>query len=375
MSQHNQSVEAVLAALQPSLDDTVYLFVSSATPLPQIEPFAMVREDQHFSYVVSEQQALQADLHGDYRCQRLELGVDTALALVGLIARVAAELALHDISVNPIAGQRRDHLFVPVNRANDALKVLNDVAERARLVVARREAGRGQRVQPVRDDIWVVDGPSVQFFGMPYPTRMTLIRLADGGLFVHSPIALDEPLAEEIVGLGAPRYLVAPNRLHHLFVAEWAARFPNARIYAAPGMASKLTGLEVAALDSSEPPPWRDEIDQLTFSGSPLMQEVVFLHRASRTLIVADLIENFDPATLTLGQRLLGRLAGVLAPRGSMPRDWRLSFIGRGRRIARECALAILAWQPEAVLMAHGRVVTVGATPFLRQALKPFVPA
>jgi hypothetical protein len=374
MEQHNQRLDEVLAQLDPRLDDTEYVFVSCSTPLTEVAPFAMVREGDRFSYVVSARDAAQAGLQGSYPCQRLELGVDTELSLVGFIARIGAELALHGIPVNPIAGHRRDHLLVPVERANDALKVLGDVAARARLYIARTAAGSAARVQPVSDGIWVVDGPVLPFFGMPYPTRMTLVRLRDGALFVHSPVALDEPLAAAVVALGEPRYLIAPNRLHHRYVADWARRFPSARVYAAPGMQSKLAGIDAQPLDA-EAPPWHAEIDQLTFRGSPLMQEVVFLHRASRTLIVADLIENFDPATLSAPQRLLARLIGILAPRGSMPRDWRVSFIGSGRRIARDCALAILAWHPQAVLMAHGQPVTVGAQPFLEQALRPFVPA
>jgi hypothetical protein len=374
MSQHNRSLDDVLARLEPALCEDVYVFVSCATELTQCEPFAMVREDGRFSYVVSAAEAERNGLEGEFRSRRLELGLDTELALVGLLARISAELALHGIPVNPIAGARRDHLFVPIERANKALEVLEEVAARARLAVSRSAARDAARLQQVNDAIWVADGPIVRFFGMPYPTRMTLIRLTDGSLFVHSPIALDEPLGAAVAALGPPRYLIAPNRLHHLFVTDWVLRFPTARVYAAPGLEAKLHGLAIEPLDVREPP-WHAEIDQLTFRGSPLMQEVVFLHRASRTLVVADLIENFDPATLTTPQRWLARLTGILAPRGSMPRDWRLSFVGRGRQLARECALKILAWQPEAVLMAHGCPVTAGARPFLEQALKPFVPA
>jgi hypothetical protein len=374
MMQHNRSLDDVLARLEPALCEDVYVFVSCAAELTQCEPFAMVREDGRFSYVVSAADAERIGLDGEFRCRRLELGVDTELALVGLLARITAELALHGIPVNPIAGARRDHLFVPIERANEAFEVLEEVAARARLSLSRAAASDTARLQQVNDAIWVADGPTVRFFGMPYPTRTTLIRLADGSLFVHSPIALDEPLRAAVAALGEPRYLIAPNRLHHLFVTDWMRRFPAARVYAAPGLEAKLRGLAIEPLDVREPP-WHAEIDQLTFRGSPLMQEVVFLHRASRTLVVADLIENFDPATLTTPQRWLAQLTGILAPRGSMPRDWRLSFVGRGRRIGRDCALQILAWQPEAVLMAHGRPVMAGARPFLEQALKPFVPA
>jgi hypothetical protein len=48
----------------------------------------------------------------------------------------------------------------------------------------------------IERDIWVADGASVLFFGFPYPTRMTVVRLADGSLWVCSPIALSHAMVQ-----------------------------------------------------------------------------------------------------------------------------------------------------------------------------------
>ncbi|KAK0358279.1 hypothetical protein LTR94_036056, partial [Friedmanniomyces endolithicus] len=91
---------------------------------------------------------------------------------------------------------------------------------------------------------------------------MAVIRLAGGDLFVWSPVALTEGLRAEVDALGEVRHLVAPNALHHLFVAEWKAAWPAARIYAAPGLQQKRDDLEIDhELDGAALHIWSKEID------------------------------------------------------------------------------------------------------------------
>ncbi|MDF4951923.1 DUF4336 domain-containing protein, partial [Vibrio parahaemolyticus] len=80
-------------------------------------------------------------------------------------------------------------------------------------------------------EIWIFDGDPVQFLGLPYTTRMTIVRLSDGGLWVHSPIQLSNSIKEQINNLGQVKYLIAPNHLHHLFLSEWVFAYPSAEIY------------------------------------------------------------------------------------------------------------------------------------------------
>src|SRR3546814_2721760 len=73
---------------------------------------------------------------------------------------------------------------------------------------------------------------------IPFPTRMTVVRLAGGRLWVHSPIAPDTVLFEAIDALGDVAWLVAPNSLHYWYVTDWQRRYPVARTLAVPGLAA-----------------------------------------------------------------------------------------------------------------------------------------
>ena len=140
--------------------------------------------------------------------------------------------------------------------------------------------------------IWTADGPSVPFFTFPYPTRMALIRLSDGGLFAWSPIALSAALKGHVDALGPVRYLVSPNRLHHLFLHEWKLAYPQARLYASPGLRKKRKDLAFDGELGEKPEPgWAVDVDQVPVHGS-FLTEVEFFHRASRTAIFTDLLQN-----------------------------------------------------------------------------------
>ncbi|HZW50689.1 MAG TPA: DUF4336 domain-containing protein, partial [Rudaea sp.] len=82
--------------------------------------------------------------------------------------------------------------------------------------------------------LYVAEGPIVSFFGFPYPTRMAVARLADGNVWVWSPVALTPELADAVNAIGPVRHIVSPNKLHHLFLHEWVEHWPDARLYAPP---------------------------------------------------------------------------------------------------------------------------------------------
>jgi hypothetical protein len=103
--------------------------------------------------------------------------------------------------------------------------------------------------------LYVADGSTVSFFGFPYPTRMAVARLLDGNVWVWSPIALTPELVDEVQSIGPVRCIVSPNKLHHLFLQEWADRWPAALLYAPPGLARKKTALHFDAELGDEPKP------------------------------------------------------------------------------------------------------------------------
>jgi len=216
--------------------------------------------------------------------------------------------------------------------------------------------------------IYLADGPTVPFFGFPYPTRMAVVRLSDGNVWVWSPVALDEELANEVQTIGPVRYIVSPNKIHHLFLNEWARRWPDARLYASPGLSRKKPGLRFdAELDDQPDPAWAADIDQVVFRGSFAMEEVVFFHRASRTAIIADLIQRHPESRMSGWKGMLMRVDGLVGEHGSTPREWRASFLRRGP--ARAARNKVLGWNAERLLIAHGECAQNDATEIIAAAL------
>ena len=107
-------------------------------------------------------------------------------------------------------------------------------------------------LKPVAPDIWLVDGPIIRFYGMPFPTRMVVVRLKDGGLWLHSPIDPDEDLLSALAELGPVRHLIAPNWIHYAYLPAWQRLFPDAQTWAAPGVRERAV-----TATSSRPPPTR----------------------------------------------------------------------------------------------------------------------
>jgi hypothetical protein len=230
-------------------------------------------------------------------------------------------------------------------------------------------------IKPVADQVWIVDGPLIRFGmpwpKMPFPTRMTIVR-SDGNLFIHSPTRLTDALCAQVAALGTPRWIVGPNRIHYWWIPDWKRQWPDAEVFLAPRIDEQARGridFPARALDAQAGYPWDAALATLPIAGS-FMTEVEFFHRASRTLILTDLIENFEPAKLgSWLMRWLTRLGGVRDPDGQMPRDMRMTF--RRQRPQLKAAIEqMLAWQPERIVLAHGRWYATNGTAELRRAFR-----
>ncbi|MGR5065265.1 DUF4336 domain-containing protein [Photobacterium sp. DNB22_13_2] len=223
-------------------------------------------------------------------------------------------------------------------------------------------------MKKISKKLWVFDGKSVTFMLLPFSTRMTVVKLADSTLWVHSPIELTESLKAQLDSLGKVQYLIAPNHLHHLFLKEWQEAYPAAATYGTREVIKKRSDLSfLSELTSSGLYPWETEINTLLFTGSKLMEEAVFLHRESKSLILTDLIENFPPTDFTRVQRMFAKFAGILSPNGKTPIDWRMSFMFH-KAEAEQHYLRMVEWEPQRIIMAHGEIVENGASVFLRKS-------
>lgn len=215
--------------------------------------------------------------------------------------------------------------------------------------------------------LWIADGPTVPFMSFPYPTRMAVVRLADGGLWIWSPISLTPELEHAVDEIGPVRHIVSPNKIHHLFLKQWAGRWPHAKLHAPPGLATRKPEIHFdSELGDEANPIWAKDLDQTIFRGSFAMEEVVFFHRPSRTAIVCDLVQRHDPAAATGWKGFILRLDGLVGAEGSAPREWRATFLRRS--LVRSARETVLGWKPERLVIAHGACATEGATEILSRA-------
>ena len=202
--------------------------------------------------------------------------------------------------------------------------------------------------------LWTAWRPQ-RFFGIEMGTRMTVCRLSSGALWVHSPIDVGEQEAARIRALGPVAHVVAPSRIHHLYVRDFVRHFPGAAIYGSPRLPAKRPDLSFASVLGDAPEPgWASDIDQCLMRGNLYLDEVVFFHRPSRTLILADLLEEGN-ADWPLLSRVAARLAGIYR-RHAPPRDMKLMF-RHDKRATRRSVERILAWDFERIVLSHGSLV------------------
>ncbi|ABD87454.1 DUF4336 domain-containing protein [Rhodopseudomonas palustris] len=229
--------------------------------------------------------------------------------------------------------------------------------------------------KPVADSLWIVDSGPMRPMGLSIPVRMTIVRLANGDVWLHSPTPWSSELARAIQQIGPIRHLVAPNIAHWTFVKEWQDRFPAAVTWAAPGLrrrgAVKTSGLRIDHDLGAQPPAdWSEDLDQRLLTGGFGLTEVVFLHKPSNTLIAVDLVQNFEAEKISPALRPLARLGGVVAPDGEAPPHYRFA-VNRKRSEAQRIARELVdQFRPERVIFEHGQWFERDGTEQLRTSLR-----
>jgi len=220
-----------------------------------------------------------------------------------------------------------------------------------------------ESMEELADNLWAKERP-LRFLGVETGTRMTVVRLSSGGLFVHSPGPLDPELRALIGELGPVVAVVAPSLFHHLCAGEWKDAYPEARLFACPGLERKRADLAWDGVLGDDPEePWRGEIDQVFFGARTMENEVVFFHGASRTLICCDILFNLSkhPSPLT---RLVALLLGNRRPGAT----WLEGIMIRDRTSARSQIDRMLAWDIDRIVLSHGEMVPSDGREVLRRA-------
>jgi hypothetical protein len=212
--------------------------------------------------------------------------------------------------------------------------------------------------------LWVAHQP-LRVAGFSLGHRMAIIRLADGSLVVHSPIEGNAHLTYELTALGDVKFIIAPSKMHDLYLEDWLMRFPEARLLHSPALPQtlKMHG-RASKIEEKTKKLFGDELQFELIGGMPGIDEVVFFHQPSRTLIVADLVFNLPPGSGW--QRILQSLNGIYAKVGCS-RFFRKFIKDKGA--FRRSIERVLAWDFDRLVVGHGNNLESGAREAIKNAL------
>ncbi len=226
-------------------------------------------------------------------------------------------------------------------------------------------------ISSIGDKIWVVD-QSQKYHGIEIGARMTVIKIKGSRLVLISPVEITESMANEMSLLGEVAFIVAPNLYHHLYLNSCVQRYPNARVLIAQGLQKKHPDLlQAEVLSNKVVAEWGDEMDQqelhgysvLEVTGPVVLNEVVFFHKVSKTLIMADGAYHFgDSAPLSI--KLFAKLTGFFKVLGPTPLE---KFATKEKQKLKNALNRIMDWPFESVVMAHGDLISNGGRDKLRK--------
>lgn len=192
----------------------------------------------------------------------------------------------------------------------------------------------------------------LKFGPISVSTRMTVMRLQDGSLWVHSPIDPTSELVKELATLGRVRYVVAPNRSHHLFFLPFLNQHPSAEGFIAPGLESKRADLK-SFPHLPAVAPWADELQGFFIEGLPALNETVWFHRATGTLVITDLLFSFSKAN----RGLAGLVATLLGVRGTLGMSRTMKLLVKDKEALRRSVQPLLALPVQRIVVAHDEII------------------
>jgi glutaredoxin len=217
-------------------------------------------------------------------------------------------------------------------------------------------------LKKVAPDLWVAERPFI-WNSIDVGGKMAVVRLADGSLWVHSPVELDAPLKAALAALGPVKYIMSPNYEHVKYAQQWIDAYPDAIAYGCPGAKEKFPQISFQAevgVGNAVPEAWASDLlvtymdcEHNPFTRSPFFNEVVFVHLPTKTLIVTDLFWNYP----------------IDAPAGTRAWKWGMDevylpfykqFMICDRSRFKTAVDRIVAWDFDSVLPCHGTYIAQG---------------
>ena len=211
-------------------------------------------------------------------------------------------------------------------------------------------------------NIWVHDD-AMSLAGKQLGLRMTIVKLSNGGLWVHSPTALSPELIEEMDELGSVSFIVGASNGHNIWLREWQDAFPDAALYVSGGIPKKLKLTNYQVLGESHENIWEEDLAREFMLGVPFFSESVFLHRMTKSLIVTDLIQNYsDERSPGLDGFVTQYFFEPIGFKGTcVAPPLKIGFMIKDKSNFSLFIERILGWEFERIIVTHGDIIELNA--------------
>ena len=218
------------------------------------------------------------------------------------------------------------------------------------------------KLKHLAPDLWMMSFP-LTVLGIDLQRNVTILRLSSGKLVIHSTAPFSERDVSLIRELGDPAWLVDVLLRHDTYSMEGTRAFPGVPYLVPEGFSA-----EDVPCASLLPPPaeWSGELEVLAIDGVPSFGEIVMFHHVSRTLVVGDLLVNFegDRGLLTKLFLRIGSAEGHFDPGVTKP----FAHSIEDHEAFASSLRQILAWDFDRIIVGHGDPIRSGGKEKLRDA-------
>lgn len=220
----------------------------------------------------------------------------------------------------------------------------------------------------ILDQIWIQEYP-VKYSGIEFYARMTIVKLSNGQLWIHSPAPVDTETLLKIKELGEVGFIVAPGTFHYFYVTQWQEAFPQAKTILCPGIEKKKPEIPFNFILGNDPQPeWVDDFDQVVIQGSSIIWEVPFFHKKTKTLILVDLIENIgkDTPDVDWKMKIWWKLVFHMWDHPKPAPEYQLGY--HEKKAVKRTLEKVMSWDFDKIILAHGELISGNAKEIAQKA-------
>jgi len=220
-----------------------------------------------------------------------------------------------------------------------------------------------QQLEKLGENLWVHEDTMSLVANAQLRLRMCIVKLLNGGLWIHSPTALSPELKAEVETLGTVDFIIGPSNGHNLWLRDWHEAYPNAAVYVSAGIPKKVPLKSYQILDESYDNIWHADLAYLYLPGVPFFNESVFLHQTTKSLLVTDLIQNHsDPRPPGLPGFITRFVFKPLGFKGiCVAPPLKLGFMIKDKKSFAAAIRKISDWEFERIIVTHGDIIEKNA--------------